>query len=278
MIIDGKAIADSILEEIKASLQTKPILTVLQVGDHPASTTYIAMKRKACAKVGIESKLVLLPKTISENDLLLEIETLNRGPTSGILLQLPLPLHLDPHRLLEAIDPRKDVDGFHPINMGKLVLGLPGFIPCTPLGIQVLLERSHISVEGKRVVIVGRSQIVGMPLATLLMQKRKGCNATVTVANSSTPNLAEVTNQADIVVAAIGKPLFIKKSMIKEGAVVIDVGINRIGNQLVGDVDFEEVKDKCSAITPVPGGVGPMTVAMLIHNTVLACANHTKKS
>jgi len=278
MIIDGKAIADSILEEIKASLQTKPILTVLQVGDHPASTTYIAMKRKACAKVGIESKLVLLPKTISENDLLLEIETLNRGPTSGILLQLPLPLHLDPHRLLEAIDPRKDVDGFHPINMGKLVLGLPGFIPCTPLGIQVLLERSHISVEGKRVVIVGRSQIVGMPLATLLMQKRKGCNATVTVANSSTPNLAEVTNQADIVVAAIGKPLFIKKSMIKEGAVVIDVVINRIGNQLVGDVDFEEVKDKCSAITPVPGGVGPMTVAMLIHNTVLACANHTKKS
>ncbi len=278
MIIDGKAIADSILEEIKASLQTKPILTVLQVGDHPASTTYIGMKRKACAKVGIESKLILLPKTISEKELLLEIQKLNRGPTSGILLQLPLPHHLDPHRLLEAIDPKKDVDGFHPINMGKLVLGLPGLIPCTPLGIQVLMERSHILVEGKRVVIVGRSQIVGMPLATLLMQKRKGCNATVTVAHSSTHNLEEVTREADILIAAIGKPLFIKKSMVKEGAVVIDVGINHIDNKLVGDVDFEQVKQKCSAITPVPGGVGPMTVAMLIHNTVLSCSNETKKS
>ena len=273
MIIDGKAVADSILEEIKATLKSRPILTVLQVGEHPASSTYIRMKRKACERVGIESRLVALADSISEKELLNEIDKLNRGDTSGILLQLPLPAHLDPHRMLEAIDPTKDVDGFHPINMGKLVMGLPGFIPCTPLGIQVLLERSHIPVEGKRVVIVGRSQIVGMPLATLLMQKRKGCNATVTVAHSCTPNIEEVTREADILVAAMGRPKFIKEPMVKEGAVIIDVGINRLDGKLVGDVDFDALKDKCSAITPVPGGVGPMTVAMLLHNTVKACAN-----
>ncbi|MCH9610265.1 MAG: Bifunctional protein FolD protein [Chlamydiales bacterium] len=273
MIIDGKTVSELILGEIKSNLKGRPILTVVQVGQDPASTTYIRTKRKACERVGIESRLLSLPEEIGPETLLFEIEKLNRGDTHGILLQLPLPAHLDPHLMLEAIAPNKDVDGFHPINMGRLMKGLDCFIPCTPLGIQTVLQRSNIAVEGKRVVIVGRSQIVGMPLSTLLMQKQRGCNATVTVAHSCTPNLEEVTQEADILVAAIGRPNFIQPNMVKEGAVVIDVGINRVDKKLVGDVDFEKVKPKCSAITPVPGGVGPMTVAMLLKNTVKACEN-----
>ena len=273
MIIDGKAIAESILKEIQNSLRGRPVLTVIQVGKNEASTAYIRMKRKACEKVGIESRLLSFPETIDEKKLLDEIAKLNVGDTNGILLQLPLPSHIDPHKMLEAIDPKKDVDGFHPINMGRLMMGLPSFVPCTPLGIQTLLERSNIPVESRHVVIVGRSQIVGMPLATLLMQKRRGCNATVTVAHSYTPNLKAITLEADILVAAMGRPQFIKADMVKQGAVVIDVGISRVDKKLVGDVDFENVKPKCSAITPVPGGVGPMTVAMLLYNTVKACGN-----
>lgn len=273
MIIDGKAAANTLLDEIRQSIKGTPILSVIQVGEEPASTTYIRMKRKACESVGIKSQLIKLKTDITEQQLLQEIQKLNLSSTSGILLQLPLPKHIDPHRMLEAIDPKKDVDGFHPINMGKLMMGLPGFIPCTPLGIQTLLMRSNIEIAGKHVVIVGRSHIVGLPLATLLMQKGAGGNATVTVAHSFTENLGEVTRQADILVAAIGRPRFIKAEMVKEGAVVIDVGINRLNDKLVGDVDFDAVKEKCSAITPVPGGVGPMTVAMLLKNTVKACVN-----
>ncbi|MCP5469872.1 MAG: bifunctional 5,10-methylene-tetrahydrofolate dehydrogenase/5,10-methylene-tetrahydrofolate cyclohydrolase [Chlamydiales bacterium] len=271
MILSGKQVADSLLEEMKRELKKEPTLVVIQVGENPASSTYIRMKRKACDYVGIRSVHLEFAEDVKESHLLSEIKRLNDDPkVSGILVQLPLPAHLT--HVLDTIDPAKDVDGFHPINMGKLLLGLKGFVPCTPLGIHTLLKRSQISVEGKRVVIVGRSHIVGMPLAALWMQKRAGCNATVTVAHSCTPKLEEVTASADILVAAMGKPKFIKEHMVKEGAVVIDVGINRIDKKLVGDVDFEQVQHKCSTITPVPGGVGPMTVAMLLHNTIEACA------
>ncbi len=277
MIIDGKKIAEELLDELAQKVKTlsaRPTLAVLQVGKLAASSTYIRMKQKACAKVGIESELHELPNSISEQELLAWIDKLNSDEkVTGILLQLPLPSHLDPHRMLEAIDPTKDVDGFHPLNMGKLLLGLEGLIPCTPLGIHTLLQKSGISVEGKNVVIAGRSSIVGLPLAALLMQKKPGCNATVTVAHSKTPNLKEVTKKADILIAAMGKPRLITADMVQEGAVVIDVGINKVEGKLVGDVDFDAVLPKCKAITPVPGGVGPMTVAMLLHNTVKQCAD-----
>ena len=224
----------------------------------------------------MHSSLHQLQETVSENELLKLIERLNQDPTvDGILVQLPLPKQINPKNIMEAIDPLKDVDGFHPLNLGKLLSGEEeGFVPCTPLGIKVLLEKSHIEVEGKHVVVVGRSMIVGKPLAALLMQNKKGCNATVTVVHSKTHNLSALTKQADILVAAIGMPYFIKADMVKEGAVVVDVGINRIedprspkGYQIVGDVDFKEVEPKAGAITPVPRGVGPMTVAMLLYNT-----------
>ena len=280
MILSGKIIADEIQSEIRetiASLPSPPGLAVVLIGDNPSSHAYVTMKRKACLAVGIQPFFHPLPETTSESTLLQLIHTLNDdGTVDGILVQLPLPSHMHTEKIVEAIDPSKDVDGFHPVNLGKLLLGhTGGFIPCTPLGIKILLERSQIDVAGLDVVIVGRSAIVGKPLAALLMQNAKGCNATVTVVHSQTRHLKEHTRRADLVVAAIGSPRFIQEDMIKEGAIVIDVGINREedpeqpkGYRIVGDVDFNRVEKKCLAITPVPKGVGPMTVAMLLHNTL----------
>lgn len=271
MLLSGTPIAEQIENEIKEKLKQggKPHLAVIIVGTNPASHTYVEAKARACQKVGIQSTIERYPDTVSEETLLTKIEALNRNSNvHGILVQFPLPPHINTETIIQKIDPSKDVDGFHPINMGKLLLGIKtGFAPCTPLGIKVLLERYGIHTSGKHVVIVGRSNIVGKPLAALLMQKDKGANATVTIAHSQSEHLEKITHEADILVAAIGKPHFIIASMIKKGAVVIDVGINRIGNKIVGDVDFTSVQKKASAITPVPKGVGPMTVAMLLQNT-----------
>lgn len=274
MIIDGAKIAKEILEEIRQKVallkETKPHLALILVGNNPASSTYVNAKKRNCQKTGILSTSIEFEEMVSEEILLKKIEELNQNPSvDGILIQLPLPSHIDEKKILLAIDPKKDVDGFHPLNLGKLLLGIDdGFIPCTPLGIYELLKRSSISVEGKHVVIVGRSNIVGKPLAALLMQKKKGCNATVTIAHSQSERLEEITLQADILILAMGKAHFIKKEMVKPGAVVIDVGISRKNNQLIGDVDFKEVSLIASYITPVPGGVGPMTIAMLLKNTL----------
>jgi methylenetetrahydrofolate dehydrogenase (NADP+) / methenyltetrahydrofolate cyclohydrolase len=282
MILSGRALADEIQEEIKhqiASYSSSPGLAVVLMGDHAPSLAYVSMKTKACQAVGIQTFLHRLPPSTSEVYLIQLIQELNNDPSvDGILVQLPLPSHINPEKIVATIDPNKDVDGFHPINLGKLLLGISsGFVPCTPLGVKVLLERSHISTEGKDLVIVGRSSIVGKPLAALLMQNAPACNATVTVVHSRTKDLIQHTARADILVAALGSPRFIKEEMVKEGAVVIDVGINREedpqspkGFRLVGDVDFDAVAPKCQAITPVPKGVGPMTVAMLLHNTLLS--------
>jgi methylenetetrahydrofolate dehydrogenase (NADP+)/methenyltetrahydrofolate cyclohydrolase len=270
MIIDGKQIASEILSEIAQKithLKRKPGLAFILIGNNPASETYVGAKVKACAKVGIRSKLIRLS---TEAELLTQISELNRDPhIDGILVQLPLPAPIHEARIMTAIDPTKDVDGFHPLNAGKLLQGDPAaIVPCTPQGIQIMLQKSHIPVEGKHVVIIGRSNIVGKPLAALLMQKRSGCNATVTLCHSGSEHLSEITRSADILVAAIGKPHFIRKEMIKPHSVVIDVGINRVNQKIVGDVDFEEISPVASHITPVPGGVGPMTIAMLMHNTL----------
>jgi methylenetetrahydrofolate dehydrogenase (NADP+)/methenyltetrahydrofolate cyclohydrolase len=280
MILNGKLIASQIQEEISkkiSSLKTRaPGLAFVLVGDNPASQSYVRAKKKACSLTGITSTLIELPKTISEQKLLDQIEKLNQNnQIDGILVQLPLPPSIDPIKIMSAIDPKKDVDGFHPINVGKMLLGQEdGFLPCTPYGIQILLERHHIPVEGKRVVIVGRSNIVGKPLAAILMQKKPHCNATVTIAHSQSENLKEITLSADILVAAMGSPLFIKKEMVRPKSVVIDVGINRAQDgRLVGDVDFQAVSQIASHITPVPGGVGPMTIAMLLQNTLSAHFN-----
>lgn len=283
MLIDGKKIAGEIELELKAKIagikERKPCLAVILVGVHPASVIYINRKTQACEKVGIRSIKLELPENISQENLIREIKKLNEDPTiDGILVQLPLPKHINPTHVTLCISPEKDVDGFHPMNMGKLLIGeTDGFIPCTPLGIKVLLERSNIEVAGKNALIVGRSTIVGKPMAALLIQGRPWGNATVTIAHSHTKNLKELATNADILIAAIGQPHFITADMIKEGASVIDVGINKIedlktknGYRIVGDVDFENVKTKCSHITPVPGGVGPMTIAMLLSNTWLS--------
>ena len=281
MLIDGKKIALEIQSEIKGRIDKiqgrKPGLAFILVGDHPASLSYIRGKRKACRDTGIHSSVVELPASIAERDVLLEIERLNRDPSiDGILVQLPLPSHMNERKITSAIDPQKDVDGFHPVNVGKMLLGEEdGFFPCTPRGICVLLQKYQISAAGKHVVIIGRSNIVGKPLAAMLMQKKAGCNATVTVVHSQSERLKELVLSADIVVAAIGKALFIKQDMVRPGAVVIDVGINRMPNgKLVGDVDFEAVSKIASFITPVPGGVGPMTIAMLMQNTLESYGNH----
>ncbi len=282
MIISGVEIATQIKTEIREAIlqkcrERRPTLAVVLVGDNPASLTYVGAKTKACKEVGIITIDIKLPKTTTEKELLHYVDKLNDDPeVDGILMQVPLPSHIDENRIVESILPEKDIDGFHPQNLGKLLLGLDtGFIPCTPLGIKILLERSSLSIEGKHVVILGRSHIVGKPLANLLMQKKPGCNATVTVAHTKTLHLKEISKSADILVAAMGSPLFVKKEMVKEGAIVIDVGNNRItdpstskGYRLVGDVDFKDVAPLCRAITPVPGGVGPMTVACLLHNTL----------
>ena len=269
-LIDGKAISMQIKEEIKkeaASLkeQGKNVtLAVIQVGDNPASCVYVRNKKKGCEYIGIGSLSYELKEETTQEELLSLIRELNaREDVNGILVQLPLPAHIDEDTVIREIDPKKDVDGFHPQSVGALCIGQPGFVSCTPAGIIELLKRSGVSLEGKECVILGRSNIVGKPMALLMLRE----NATVTIAHSRTKNLAEVTKRADILIVAIGKPKMITREYVKEGAVVIDVGINRDqNNKLCGDVDFDDVAPVCSAITPVPGGVGPMTIAMLLNN------------
>ena len=270
--IDGKAISAQIKEELKeetAQLREQgicPCLAVIQVGNDPASSVYVNNKKKACAFIGIESLSYELEETVSEAELLQLISELNSNEkVNGILVQLPLPKHINETAVIQAIRPEKDVDGFHPQTVGNMCIGTKGFLPCTPAGVIQLLKRSGIEIEGKECVVVGISNIVGKPMAMLLLRE----NGTVTIAHSRTENLAEVTKRADILVAAVGKPRFITKEFVKEGAVVIDVGIHRNEeNKLCGDVDFDDVEPHVSAITPVPGGVGPMTIAMLMNNCI----------
>ena len=284
-ILDGKKTSEALKQEIaeevkqlKAEGKKVPHLAAVLVGDDGASLTYVGSKVKACEQVGFESTLVKLPANISEEALLREIEKLNANPEiDGYIVQLPLPKHIDEQKILLAIDPTKDVDGFHPANFGRMALDMEAFIPATPFGIMELLKRYKVPTKGKHVVVVGRSHIVGRPISILLSQKGAQGNATVTLTHSHTPNLAELTRQADIVVMALGIPEFLKGNMVKEGVTVIDVGITRLkddsthkGYRIVGDVAFNEVKEKASYITPVPGGVGPMTIAMLLKNTLLA--------
>jgi methylenetetrahydrofolate dehydrogenase (NADP+)/methenyltetrahydrofolate cyclohydrolase len=286
-IIDGKQVAEQMRAKLKAEVAelakkgVVPGLGVVLVGDDPASKSYVTAKQKACQEIGIYSDETCLPATTSQKELIAVIDRLNKDPKiHGILAQLPLPKHIDENAVLLVIDPAKDVDGFHPINVGKMVTGHKAFLPCTPHGVVQLLLHCGVKIEGAYVVIVGRSNIVGKPLANILIQKSPLGNATVTVCHTRTKNLAEHTRRADIVVAAAGSPNIITADMIKEGAVVIDVGVNRIddaskksGYRLVGDVDFERVKEKASLITPVPGGVGPMTITMLLYNTVESAKN-----
>jgi len=271
-IIDGKAISAQIKEECKEKVAkmkaegTEVTLAVIQVGNDPASTVYVGNKKKACEYIGIRSLAYELPEETTEEELLKLIDELNgRADVNGILVQLPLPKHINEEKVLDTIHPNKDVDGFHPQNVGALCIGKPGFVSCTPAGIIQLLKRSDIEIAGKECVVIGRSNIVGKPMALLLLRE----NGTVTVTHSRTKDLKEVTKRADILVVAIGKPKMITADYVKEGAVVIDVGIHRNeNNKLCGDVDFESVEPVCSAITPVPGGVGPMTIAMLMNNCV----------
>jgi methylenetetrahydrofolate dehydrogenase (NADP+)/methenyltetrahydrofolate cyclohydrolase len=281
-IIDGKQIAAELRNKLRtdvADLAKKgivPGLGVILVGDDPASKSYVTAKQKACEEIGIYSDDNRLSASISQNELMAHINRLNNDPRiHGILTQLPLPKHFDELEVLMSINPAKDVDGFHPINVGKMVTGQKAFLPCTPHGVVQLLIKSGVKIEGANVVIVGRSNIVGKPLANILIQKSPLGNATVTVCHTRTKNLAEHTKRADIVIAAAGCPNTITADMIKDGAVVIDVGVNRVedsskkaGYRLVGDVDFENIKEKASLVTPVPGGVGPMTITMLLYNTV----------
>ena len=272
-IIDGKHVAASIrsqLHEEIASLPKKIGLAVILVGDDPASCVYVNNKEKACQEVGITSYKYTFPADTTEKELEATINELNKNnDINGILVQLPLPKGLDERRILGFIDPRKDVDGFSPYQIGKLLLGEDCLVSCTPQGIMQLLSYYNISVTGKHAVVIGRSNIVGKPISLLLLKQ----NATVTICHSKTKNLAEITRQADILIVAIGKAHFVTEEMVKEGAVVIDVGINRVNGTLCGDVDYENVAPKCSFITPVPGGVGPMTIASLMYNTVKAAKN-----
>lgn len=273
-ILDGKAVSLKVKESVKVRADelkkfgVEPTLAVVLVGEDKASQTYVRAKEKACNEYGIKSVAHRLSENTTQNELLALINVLNLDDSiHGILVQLPLPKHIDTNVVLAAIDPRKDVDGFHAVNVGKLVSGLDGFVPCTPLGVMEILKEYGIDVAGLNAVVIGRSNIVGKPMANLLLN----ASATVTVTHSKTKNLKEICKNADLIVAAIGKPFFLKADMVKDGAVVVDVGINRLDDgRLVGDVDFEEVAPKCSYITPVPGGVGPMTIAMLLNNTILA--------
>ncbi len=283
-IISGTEIAKQIREELKqeiAELKEKhnlvPGLASVLVGEDPASQVYVGSKVKTCDALGIYSERHDLPVDTSEEDLLALVDRLNKDPkVHGILVQLPLPKHINAEKVLYAIDPKKDVDGFHPVNVGRLMIGEPDYIPCTPHGIQQLLVRSGIEIAGAEVVVVGRSNIVGKPIANILLQKKEGANATVTICHTGTKDMSFHTKRADILIVAAGKPKAITADMVKEGAVVIDVGVNRIGKTaegkaiLCGDVDFDAVKEKAKAITPVPGGVGPMTISMLMMNTVRA--------
>lgn len=289
-IIDGKAIAQAIREEVKtkaASLKARgitPCLAVILAGDNPASVSYVTAKKKALSEAGMADRFVHLPESAAEDELLTVIQRLNEDSSvHGILVQLPLPPHINEEKIILAINPAKDVDGFHPVNAGNLLIGRQGFVPCTPHGIIVLLQKMNIQTDGKRAVVIGRSNIVGKPAALLL--SRREVNATVTLCHTGTKNLSEITRSADILVAAAGHANTVTADMVKEGAVVIDVGVNRIpdsakksGFHLTGDVDFEHVREKAAFITPVPGGVGPMTIAMLMENTVIAADRQTGKA
>lgn len=286
IILDGKKTSDNIKDEIAAAVVKRreaglkiPHLAAIIVGSDGASMTYVNSKVKSCQKVGFNSTLIDLPEDTTEEQLLHEIQDLNKDQDiDGFIVQLPLPKQIDEQKVLMAVDPNKDVDGFHPVNVGKMTLDLPSFLPATPYGILELLERYEVETSGKNVVVIGRSHIVGRPMSILLSQKRKVGNATVTIAHSRTKDLSSITKEADIVVAALGIAEFLTGDMVKEGATIIDVGITRVedatkkrGYRLAGDVHFESVSQKASFITPVPGGVGPMTIAMLLKNTLLAC-------
>ncbi len=285
-LIDGRVIAQKVYDDLRKEIAelknagARPGLAVVLVGEDPASRSYVRSKDKMSRELGLHSVKLELPVETTQEELLRRVQELNQDPqVHGILVQSPPPKHIDEAAIVRALDPRKDVDGFHPINVGKLAMGDPtGFVPCTPLGVQRLLLESRIETAGANVVVLGRSMIVGKPVAMLLMEKGPGGDATVTVAHSRTRNLAEVTRRADILIAAIGRARFVGADHVRESAVVIDVGINRVedptnerGYRLVGDVDFDQVAPKAKAITPVPGGVGPMTIAMLMANTVKAC-------
>ena len=272
-LLDGKKVASEIRKSVSekaAGLKARgvtPGLAVVLVGDDPASKVYVGQKEKACGEVGFTSTMVRLPGTTTREELLETIARLNGDPAvHGILVQMPLPRGIDPNEVIAAIDPAKDVDGFHPVNVGRLVAGLPGMVPCTPMGVVRMLEAYGLPLKGKHAVIVGRSAIVGKPMANLLLAR----DCTVTICHSRTPDLGSFTRQADILVAAVGRPKTITADMVKPGAVVVDVGINRLETGLVGDVDFEAVKEVAGWITPVPGGVGPLTIAMLMENTLTA--------
>jgi methylenetetrahydrofolate dehydrogenase (NADP+) / methenyltetrahydrofolate cyclohydrolase len=285
-LLDGKVVSDQIKSEIAAYVKNElldkgldtPHLAAILVGDDPASETYVASKEKSCREVGFISSVYRYPASISENKLLEAVDFLNHDPDiDGFIVQLPLPAHVNEHKIIERIDPSKDVDGFHPVNIGRMVLNLPAFLPATPYGIQMLLERYNIETEGKNCVVLGRSHTVGTPLSILLSRKGKSGNATVTLCNSYTKNLKLIASEADILIAAMGKQGFVTADYVKKEAVVVDVGIHRIpsaetksGFRLVGDVRFDEVSKKCSYITPVPGGVGLMTVVGLLLNTLKA--------
>jgi methylenetetrahydrofolate dehydrogenase (NADP+)/methenyltetrahydrofolate cyclohydrolase len=289
VILDGKITAAAVLAELAPRIEklksrgVTPGLAAVLVGDNPASSTYVNSKAKACEKLGLYSEVIKKPGTISQAELVEIVQSLNKNPRiHGILVQSPLPSHMDELTVTLAINPEKDVDGFHPHNVGMMLIGRPTLLPCTPAGIIRLLTHYKIETAGKEEVVIGRSNIVGKPIAALLMQKGNTADATVTVAHSRTPNLKEVTKRADIVIAAIGKPNTVTADMVKDGVVVIDVGINRIddsfsakGYRIVGDVDYDAVAQKSSAITPVPGGVGQMTIALLMENTVLAAENQS---
>jgi methylenetetrahydrofolate dehydrogenase (NADP+)/methenyltetrahydrofolate cyclohydrolase len=284
-LIDGKGTAEAIklevaeiVKDMKQRGERAPHLAAILVGNDPASETYVSNKIKTCKDIGFESSLIHLDASISEEDLLKSVQYLNNNPeVDGFIVQLPLPKHIDVHRVTEAILPEKDVDGFHPINVGRMSQQMPCYLPATPKGIMQLLETYQIDTVGKHCVVIGRSNIVGTPMSVLLSRNQYPGNCTVTICHSKTPNIADIIKQGDIVIAAIGQPLFVKAHMIKEGAVVIDVGMSRIasdvtksGFRLAGDVDFDEVAPKCSYITPVPGGVGPMTIIGLVQNTLMA--------
>ncbi|WP_397568758.1 bifunctional methylenetetrahydrofolate dehydrogenase/methenyltetrahydrofolate cyclohydrolase FolD [Schlesneria sp. T3-172] len=277
-LIDGKAIAAAIRErltqdvaEFRQKTHITPKLAAILVGDDPASQVYVRNKENACAKVGIDSDVFRLPATTTQAELLALVARLNEDSTvHGILVQLPLPDQIHETTVLDAVSAAKDVDCFHPENVGRMAQGRPRFLPCTPHGVQVLLRESGTRLDGAHVVVLGRSEIVGKPVAMMLVQKGETANATVTICHSRTKNLPELTRTADVLIAAIGKPEFVTADMVKPGAVVIDVGINRVGDKLVGDVAFGPVSEVASAITPVPGGVGPMTIAMLLENTLTA--------
>ena len=284
IILDGKKTSNDIKVEIAGSVKEiiakgsrPPHLAAVIVGDDGASLTYVGSKVRACKRVGFESTLIKLPETISENELLEKVNELNNDENiDGYIVQLPLPKHIDSQKILMAVDADKDVDGFHPTNFGKMALSLPTFISATPFGIMELLKRYNVETSGKHTVVIGRSDIVGRPISILMSQKSNPGNSTVTLAHSRTKNIEELTKQADIIISALGVPNFVREDMVKDGAIIVDVGITRVadssekGYKIVGDVDYENVYKKSSYITPVPGGVGPMTIAMLLKNTLLA--------